>query len=169
MLILFCVSVFFFKHKTAYEMRISDWSSDVCSTDLGPMLAREYVSRYLPATTVSRAESIAGEVRKALAGAVDRSTWMSEPAKAEAREKLEKLKIEVGRPKRDLDYSVQPMGRGRFGGNMLIASTWRPREEMKRIGNATPSRHSGGRRVGKGWGSTHSFRVAPLHKKKKNK
>src|SRR3546814_13609500 len=25
---------FFFKHKTAYDMRISDWSSDVCSSDL---------------------------------------------------------------------------------------------------------------------------------------
>src|SRR3546814_6508693 len=30
--------VFFFKQKTAYEMRISDWSSDVCSSDL--LLAR---------------------------------------------------------------------------------------------------------------------------------
>src|SRR3546814_9442047 len=29
-----CVIVFFFKQKTAYEMRISDWSSDVCSSDL---------------------------------------------------------------------------------------------------------------------------------------
>src|SRR3546814_3584240 len=28
------MSFFFFKHKTAYEMRISDWSSDVCSSDL---------------------------------------------------------------------------------------------------------------------------------------
>src|SRR3546814_4192314 len=27
---------FFFKQKTAYEMRISDWSSDVCSSDLWP-------------------------------------------------------------------------------------------------------------------------------------
>src|SRR3546814_10179961 len=26
---------FFFKQKTAYEMRMSDWSSDVCSSDLG--------------------------------------------------------------------------------------------------------------------------------------
>src|SRR3546814_17461645 len=26
--------LFFFKHKTAYELRISDWSSDVCSSDL---------------------------------------------------------------------------------------------------------------------------------------
>src|SRR3546814_2753877 len=28
------VFIFFFKQKTAYEMRISDWSSDVCSSDL---------------------------------------------------------------------------------------------------------------------------------------
>src|SRR3546814_5238037 len=33
MLVLGCI--FFFKQKTAYEMRISDWSSDVCSSDLG--------------------------------------------------------------------------------------------------------------------------------------
>src|SRR3546814_15457187 len=31
---------FFFKQKTAYEMRISDWSSDVCSSDLGRLLLR---------------------------------------------------------------------------------------------------------------------------------
>src|SRR3546814_1513026 len=32
--LLTCVYIFFFKQKTAYEMRISDWSSDVCSSDL---------------------------------------------------------------------------------------------------------------------------------------
>src|SRR3546814_8774614 len=39
-------SFFFFKQKTAYEMRISDWSSDVCSSDLpqpydNPVVLRE--------------------------------------------------------------------------------------------------------------------------------
>src|SRR3546814_9165903 len=42
-----CV-VFFFKQKTAYEMRISDWSSDVCSSDLvtavNPALASAIVA-----------------------------------------------------------------------------------------------------------------------------
>src|SRR3546814_8202571 len=33
-MVVYVVFVFFFKHKTAYEMRISDWSSDVCSSDL---------------------------------------------------------------------------------------------------------------------------------------
>src|SRR3546814_10919617 len=31
---------FFFKQKTAYDMRISDWSSDVCSSDLGLVTLR---------------------------------------------------------------------------------------------------------------------------------
>src|SRR3546814_7283050 len=32
--VMFDICFFFFKQKTAYEMRISDWSSDVCSSDL---------------------------------------------------------------------------------------------------------------------------------------
>src|SRR3546814_6510130 len=38
---------FFFKQKTAYEMRISDWSSDVCSSDLNvrPNAAHEALAR----------------------------------------------------------------------------------------------------------------------------
>src|SRR3546814_20481060 len=32
--VFYLIFVFFFKQKTAYEMRISDWSSDVCSSDL---------------------------------------------------------------------------------------------------------------------------------------
>src|SRR3546814_9789389 len=42
--VVYFVFVFFFKQKTAYEMRISDWSSDVCSSDLssppGPCRSR---------------------------------------------------------------------------------------------------------------------------------
>src|SRR3546814_7538445 len=36
--------VFFFKQKTAYEMRISDWSSDVCSSDLKSAITRNFDS-----------------------------------------------------------------------------------------------------------------------------
>src|SRR3546814_6513929 len=37
----FCLVFFFFKQKTAYEMRISDWSSAVCSSDLGTTCATQ--------------------------------------------------------------------------------------------------------------------------------
>src|SRR3546814_8701095 len=36
---------FFFKQKTAYEMRISDWSSDVCSSDLSGRLTTSLSTR----------------------------------------------------------------------------------------------------------------------------
>src|SRR3546814_9249388 len=39
------VCVFFFKQKTAYEMRISDWSSDVCSSDLHVIGAADKAER----------------------------------------------------------------------------------------------------------------------------
>src|SRR3546814_3217033 len=44
------LSFFFFKQKTAYEMRISDWSSDVCSSDLSipPGAARQQLGKGEP-------------------------------------------------------------------------------------------------------------------------
>src|SRR3546814_6339776 len=46
---------FFFKQKTAYEMRISDWSSDVCSSDLlaPDQMAGRIVSQYQRALTTT--------------------------------------------------------------------------------------------------------------------
>src|SRR3546814_5706331 len=49
---------FFFKQKTAYEMRISDWSSDVCSSDLGtrPSDRPSWQSRELSRVMATRAQ-----------------------------------------------------------------------------------------------------------------
>src|SRR3546814_12072828 len=122
-------------------MRISDWSSDVCSSDLPP--ARCSAASTSAATCRrrrARATEIAVEVRDALARGIDRNTWMGTEARAEAKAKLANLKIEVGAPVRDLDFSVQPMGPGSFGSKMLIASTRRHRTEMKRISPGNASR-----------------------------
>src|SRR3546814_1295427 len=49
---------FFFKQKTAYEMRISDWSSDVCSSDLAfqqtPISANPGITYRIPRISSSR-------------------------------------------------------------------------------------------------------------------
>src|SRR3546814_2642406 len=47
MLTIFFFVFFFFKQKTAYEMRISDWSSDVCSSDLTRGLRERFPDRVL--------------------------------------------------------------------------------------------------------------------------
>src|SRR3546814_6134672 len=41
--------IFCFKQMTAYEMRISDWSSDVCSSDLNRLQVRHLVARHVGA------------------------------------------------------------------------------------------------------------------------
>ncbi|KAF1688805.1 M13-type metalloendopeptidase [Pseudoxanthomonas koreensis] len=113
---------------------------DAINTAAGPMLGHEYAARHLDSGERRRAAVVADEVRDALVASLESNAWLSPAAKAEARAKLAALKIEVGTPRRDLDYTVQPTGRGSFGSNMLIASTWRHREEMKRIGKGNADR-----------------------------
>src|SRR3546814_6517436 len=63
--ILFVVVFFFFKQKTAYEMRISDWSSDVCSSDLPP--ARRTEERRRGKLTITKAFDDESERQRSLA------------------------------------------------------------------------------------------------------
>src|SRR3546814_7139941 len=67
---------FFFKQKTAYEMRISDWSSDVCSSDLVDReVFDEEVRIVLQRLLVERVQhSVAGTVRRG-AGALHRRAF----------------------------------------------------------------------------------------------
>src|SRR3546814_3649162 len=53
---------FFFKQKTAYEMRISDWSSDVCSSDLRVVVTANVRDRDLGSFVEELREQVAREV-----------------------------------------------------------------------------------------------------------
>src|SRR3546814_317258 len=62
-----CFCVFFFKQKTAYEMRISDGSSDVCSSDLEWIgeegaFPETMVDRIVPATTPDDVAALAARL-----------------------------------------------------------------------------------------------------------
>src|SRR3546814_6792076 len=77
-----CFFVFFFKQKTAYEMRISDWSSDVCSSDLEFAKIRDGFIAFLkqPAETPLQA-IIPADVLDAMASTARRGRkrrWRSE-------------------------------------------------------------------------------------------
>src|SRR3546814_3600957 len=57
------MAVFFFKQKTAYEMRISDWSSDVCSSDLSVFLDAPVVVDDPSADTAWRPQNFEGDLK----------------------------------------------------------------------------------------------------------
>src|SRR3546814_4254349 len=67
------IILFFFKQKTAYEMRISDWSSDVCSSDLAIIA----IDLTMAASSLVFAVSL--RVSGALEPAVVQGLWVAAP------------------------------------------------------------------------------------------
>src|SRR3546814_8292117 len=55
--------MFFFKQKTAYEMRISDWSSDVCSSDLYPADPFEELKKVFETVAMAKVSASAFEAK----------------------------------------------------------------------------------------------------------
>src|SRR3546814_10201874 len=78
--------VFFFKQKTAYEMRISDWSSDVCSSDREPCkhltcpVDRSHTSDGGMVFDAPPCGAVAGARKRKVAGVGDYSDAGSKPA-----------------------------------------------------------------------------------------
>src|SRR3546814_17864303 len=63
---MYCVFLcfFFFKQKTAYEMRISDWSSDVCSSDLFGLGHFSLQNQFTASRPVRRSSSASSRSRR---------------------------------------------------------------------------------------------------------
>src|SRR3546814_1725684 len=78
-----CMFFFFFKQKTAYEMRISDWSSDVCSSDL-PLQMDEKAVEVLRTSP----EGLLAAVTERLRGLNDWTTEELEIGRASCRERV---------------------------------------------------------------------------------
>src|SRR3546814_6001171 len=85
---------FFFKQKTAYEMRISDWSSDVCSSDLVAMKHADFAigtefetctGQRWRCTDVARRTIVAIELRPELEAAWFRGPPYPVPERSEER------------------------------------------------------------------------------------
>src|SRR3546814_7821244 len=91
-----CVCFFCFKQKTAYEMRISDWSSDVCSSDLLLTIAMEF-------SDLPNKDEIADQIRK-LTGErdpnkplTDEEAQQQQQALEQQAEALQTQREEIGR------------------------------------------------------------------------
>src|SRR3546814_11399393 len=77
MFVFFC-----FKQKTAYEMRISDWSSDVCSSDLGAWISRAAPALFCSAMLAAMgAETDSTDTLESLAEEpIPFRTWVAQPS-----------------------------------------------------------------------------------------
>src|SRR3546814_109148 len=131
-----CCEFFFFKQKTAYEMRISDWSSDVCSSDLVVQLYSPngtydqlYLSNYATINVVDTLKRINGVGDADLFGALNYSmrVWLDPdkltsfqltPAEVAAAIRTQNIQAAVGRvgaaplnPDQQLQLTITTQGR----------------------------------------------------------
>src|SRR3546814_116239 len=84
--------VFLFKEKTAYEVRISDWSSDLCSSDLQAKL----VLKQIEATQLIAAQADAGPAGPVTVGLPwTMATLLGVPLLREVRANLKSIRLEV--------------------------------------------------------------------------
>src|SRR3546814_6575123 len=82
-----CCGFVFFKQKTAYEMRMSDWSSDVCSSDLGCIMVRQCHSNTCPVGVCVQDEAL----RKKFTGTPEKVVNLFSFMAEEVREILARL------------------------------------------------------------------------------
>src|SRR3546814_20203048 len=151
-LVYYCFFLFFFfKQKTAYEMRISDWSSDVCSSDLGP-------------TAKARKDDPIGPSERSLLRKPP--TIKSKPSKLP---RICSSLVRYWRSKLSAARKIEncvPSGKN-SGPVAPVLSTWATLLDRKPQ-MLRPVIRSEARRVGNACVSTCKSRWRPLHTKKKN-
>src|SRR3546814_1269172 len=144
---IFVVLLFFFKQKTEYEMRISDWSSDVCSSDLCIVAPRGGLAGGARRDAESGAEQTAemrlvaeaalvGDVGNALAGI----QWIAERQQALAQAALahvmlhaaEALELTVELATRDEQLADDGIGRQRLAMQVLFDVVPDPARQVDR-------------------------------------
>src|SRR3546814_14095954 len=123
----FCV-FFFFKQKTAYEMRISDWSSDVCSSDLNQSLSRNTWLSWICGSSIPVPVCACSPISRMRCGGGEKR-WRSAICSSETRHRcLEQTAAEF------LLFAAPPRFCYHIGAAIPCASRARIRSEESRVG-----------------------------------
>ncbi|MFT8613077.1 MAG: M13 family metallopeptidase [Gluconobacter oxydans] len=93
---------------------------------LGWALGREYVARYFPPSAQAQITSLVQEVKASFHERLEHNSWMDEPTRKAALNKLDHFAIQVGYPKKWWDYSKLEIRTGDVYGNAVrgVAFNW---------------------------------------------
>ncbi|HEY2179435.1 MAG TPA: M13-type metalloendopeptidase, partial [Caulobacteraceae bacterium] len=80
-------------------------AAETLDSEVGEAVGKSYVARYFPPSSKATMVNLIAQLRVALAARIQRLTWMSEPTKAKAIQKLSMLTVKVGYPDKWRDYS----------------------------------------------------------------
>ncbi|HVU39119.1 MAG TPA: M13 family metallopeptidase, partial [Opitutales bacterium] len=100
----------------------------------GEALGQLYVKEYFPPEAKARILELVANLRTALRERIQAVTWMDDPTRAAALQKLDALNVKVGYPDKWIDYSKLALDRASYAGNVLKAREFDARRDLAKIG-----------------------------------
>ena len=100
---------------------------------VGEAVGKTYVAQYFPPESKAKMEALIGDLRVALAARIKNVTWMSEPTKAKALDKLSHFTVKVGYPVKWRDYSALKLSPTDLYGDVVKASAFEWARQVKRL------------------------------------
>ncbi|MBX5459819.1 MAG: M13 family metallopeptidase [Steroidobacteraceae bacterium] len=110
---------------------------DALDTGLGEALGQLYVARHFPPESKAKMLELVENLRAAYAQRVKSLTWMSEPTKQAALEKLATFRPKIGYPDKWRDYSALEIRPGDAFGNFVRASVFDWQRDVSRLDEPT--------------------------------
>lgn len=102
--------------------------------DLGDALGQVFVGRTFSPSTKQDALQVTRQIEEEMGRDIKDLTWMSEPTKQQALEKLHAVVNKIGYPDKWKDYSSVQIGRDDFLSNVINASEFEERRDLNKIG-----------------------------------
>ena len=112
------------------------WRTCVSMVDrqLGEALGQEFVERNFPPEVRDQARRMSLQIQQVMAERIDQIAWMSPETRAQAHEKLKKMRDKIGYPDTWRDYSPIKIGRDDFYGNVTLATRFDLHRQLAKIG-----------------------------------
>lgn len=128
---------FYGKALSGKEENKPRWKRVVGTVDgcLGEAVGQLYVEKYFPAEAKDRMMKLVGNLQAALGERIATSTWMSEPTKKLAKEKLDAMIVKIGYPDKWRDYSSLDVENDSYYANIMRARRFECAYQMSKIGN----------------------------------
>ncbi len=112
------------------------WERGVATVDgaLGDLLGQQYVQRHFPPDAKQQMDALVSKLIDAFRSSIDGLDWMGDATKAEARDKLSKLAVNIGYPEKWKDYSKLRIARDDLVGNVLRSAQLEHQRDLDRLG-----------------------------------
>ncbi len=127
---------FYGKVLSGAKERQARWKRVQTATDgaLGEVVGQLYVKKAFSPEAKAKMLELVGNLRAALKDRIEKLTWMSEPTKQKAQEKLAAFKVKIGYPDTWRDYSKLEVKKGAFLANGLAAARFEFQRGLAKLG-----------------------------------